>query len=89
MLDCPTEYVTRYDAMDDVSFPTIESQLHRQLSATLQIIVGAKLMMETTAAKLAADKTKISVGRSKITTIGSMIPCFNPAPINKKRKCQQ
>lgn len=65
MLDCPTEYVTRYDAMDDVSFPTIESQLHRQLSATLQIIVDAKLMMETTAAKLAVDKTKISVGRSK------------------------
>ncbi|GAN11673.1 hypothetical protein MAM1_0801d11254 [Mucor ambiguus] len=84
-LDCPTEYVTRYDAMDDVSFPSVESQLHRQLSATLQIIVGAKLMMETTAAKLAADKTKISVGRSKINTFGPMIPCFNPAPITRKR----
>lgn len=32
MMDCSTEYVTRYDAMDGVSFPNIESQLHCQLS---------------------------------------------------------
>lgn len=63
MMDCSTEYVTRYDAMDGVSFPNIESQLHCQLSEAVQTIVGAKLMMETITAKLAADNTKTSVDR--------------------------
>lgn len=62
-MDCSTECVTRYDAMDGVSFPNIKSQLHRQLSEAVQTIVGAKLMMETITAKLAADNTKTSVDR--------------------------
>lgn len=86
VLDCPTEYTTRYDAMDDVFFPTIEPQLHRQLSAVLKTIAGAKIIMQDTASKIATDTAEISVGKSKANPIGKMIPCFIPSPIGKKRK---
>ncbi|KAL9547186.1 hypothetical protein MBANPS3_006286 [Mucor bainieri] len=91
VLDCPTEYITRYDAtMDDVFLSTIASQLHRQLSVILNTFIGARIIMETTASKLATDTTRISVGKTKINSIGKkMIPCFNPGSASKKRKRDQ
>lgn len=73
--------------MNDLFYPKNETQLYRKMSAILQGVVGAKILMENTASKLATDTTEIVVGKSKVNSkVGNMVPCFIPSAINKRRK---
>lgn len=83
MLDCPAGYVTRYDAMEDVSYPQDEDELYRKLSAVLRMILAGRILMEDTAHKLIHDDTEIPIGRRQEEY---MVPCFLHSVSNKKRK---
>ncbi|KAK4509999.1 uncharacterized protein ATC70_006168 [Mucor velutinosus] len=84
ILDCPSTYVTRLDAMKEMHYPKSEGQIHRQLSAVLRNIIGLRIIMENTVYALDHDTTDITIGRDNDE---AMIPCFIPSsPEKKKRK---
>ncbi|GAN07761.1 hypothetical protein MAM1_0174d07264 [Mucor ambiguus] len=85
ILECPVGNVCRYDGFIAVEYPLQESEVRKELSAVLTMIMSGRIIMEEAKKTLDDDESDVVLGRTKPVV---MEPSFIPTGINYKKRKQ-